>query len=404
MVFGSSLAELCLSVIASDTQRALFAGGVKSSLMSSLDEEEKTVSKKRPEKPSSFFVECAPGLETVKNWKDPWAEVREAGEIAARGGEPRPQIASALASFGRLVDGALPSDFWEDLRCDALSLASSRIGPATIASLARAQRAQSSKRLVAVDLGGCLLVDDDSVKLLAEACGSSLERLGLRDCRKLTDGVFDLAINASVLPHLIDVDLGGNVNVTPQGARRKLLQAQTTTTNAPKKARLGDRLQLRGLGLSGIGADADLVSACADGDFAPHLQRIGLGYAKAPSMAFQLAFEHWPSLTDLRVQWTTSFDDTALDALAFYCASLRALDVSHSLFQIIIFLGRRHPRLRRRPQEAPAPPGHFRRRHRRLRQRPRWRRRRLPRRQHSTAPTVAQLPLHGRTQTCPPET
>ena len=71
--------------------------------------------------------------------------------------------------------------------------------PAQLEAVARAQRGAPGDTLVAVDLTGCLLVDDDALRNLTEACGATLRRLCVRDCRKLTDASFDAA---AALPSL----------------------------------------------------------------------------------------------------------------------------------------------------------------------------------------------------------
>ena len=314
----TTLREACLGVIALDPHKGLSKG--------EMDPGEELARSKSPLmwQQKTPFIACAPGVSETGNWKDVWTDVRLAGDVAARRGEARPQIASALAARGRLMDGSLPSDFWDDLRCDALSLASSRVGPSVLNALGGAQSNQGIGRtLVALDLGSCLLVDDDGVKIVAEACGATLERLGLRDCRKLTDAVFDCLVE---LPKLIDVDVGGDINITPDGIRKKFFLNREGPQTKRAKTSKAPPPNLAALGVSGLGIDAEFLSA-AGNVLGADLVRLGVGYARAPSRSFQAALPAWPNLTDLRVQWTTTFDDAALDVLATHCSRITAVDV-----------------------------------------------------------------------------
>ena len=45
------------------------------------------------------------------------------------------------------------------------------------------QARQPGFTLVALDLGSCLQLDDATLATVVDACGPTLERLGLRDCR-----------------------------------------------------------------------------------------------------------------------------------------------------------------------------------------------------------------------------
>lgn len=354
-------------------------------------------------------VACAPSVEAASDdsMKDPWVLVRRACVGAARRGEARPQVACALGSFGRLVDGLLPSDYWEDLRCDALSLAGSRAGPGILRDLARAQSRQET-RLVALDLGGCLLIDDDAVAEVARVC-VSIQRLGLRDCRKLTDATVSTAAG---LPQLVELDLGGDFNMTARGIGKRLLRQSTDEEIGDVRKRKRRLPQLRGLGVSGLGADDTLLD---DLRAASEISRLGLGYGRFSTDAFALALASWTKLLDLRVQWTTSFTvrrgpATRHSPLRAGCRSRRP---RHHLprtrrsrcecFRLSFSrngqrrAGRRHARLRRRPTSPPAPP------------RPPAesacaRRRRGHRgRQPETSP-LAQLSLHHRPQAPPAKT
>ncbi|KAJ8600572.1 hypothetical protein CTAYLR_008183 [Chrysophaeum taylorii] len=275
--------------------------------------------------PEAQAIRCAPCIDAVCGgaWRDPWGAVRVACVGAATHGEARPQVACALGGCGRLVDGALPTDFWDGLKCDALSLAGSRAGPAIVRSLATAQRHHTT--LVALDLGGCLLVDDDAVADVVVAC-EMLERLGLRDCRKLTNATLSTAAR---MPRLLDIDVGGDFNITPTGVRTAFLAPKLGLKSGKRKrdsvaAAAAAAETLVGVGVSGLGVDDPLLLDALV--HATHLRRLGLGYGRFSAAAFISAVGSWTHLFDLRVQWTTSFDDACLDALAASCLHLRALD------------------------------------------------------------------------------
>lgn len=226
-------------------------------------------------------------------WKDPWTMVRDECVQAARSGEARGQVVSALAASGRLMDGSLPKDFWVGLKTDCLSLAGSRVGRGTLGHVAVAKLP-----LVSLDLGGCLLVDDDSVREITQSCRDSLRRLGLRNCRKLTD---ESVKNVAQLPKLAELDIGGDFNITSEGIREHLLSKKSKQT-------------LVGLGASGLDADDSLLSALSATTFV----RLGLGYGSFTSYKFVQSVFSWPNLQDLRVQWTKTFDVSSDARAALY--------------------------------------------------------------------------------------
>lgn len=293
-----TLVDLCLRVIVAEPQQCLQRNDD--------DEGEASFSSQALRGWEASTIRCAPAVDaaTKDSWKDPWVLVRRACTGAAKLCEARPQVALALGSCGRLVDGSLPGDYWEDLRCDALSLAGSRAGPSIARDLAHAQARQQLKALstlVALDLGGCLLIDDDSVAEVVRAC-QTLERLGLRDCRKLTDATVETAAR---LPRLLDLDVGGDFNITLRGVRLGLLLQPNAKQPPSQKRKRPPELALRALGLSGLCADDAILDALRS---TPELRRLGLGYGKFAAAKFASAVSNWGKLIDLRVQWTLSFD------------------------------------------------------------------------------------------------
>lgn len=65
-----------------------------------------------------------------------------------------------------------------------------------------------------MDLAGCFYIRDESVGLLLERC-PLVERLRLRNCRKLTDVTLKHVIRKGV--NVAAFDVGGCFNVTPLG-------------------------------------------------------------------------------------------------------------------------------------------------------------------------------------------
>lgn len=293
-----TLVDSCLRVIVTEPQQCL--------QRNEEEDGEVSFSSKALRGREASTIKCAPAVDaaTDDSWKDPWILVRRACTEAAKLCEARPQVAVALGSFGRLVDGSLPGDYWEELRCDSLSLAGSRAGPSIARDLARAQARQRLKglsTLVALDLGGCLLIDDDSVAEVVRAC-QTLERLGLRDCRKLTDAAVETAAS---LPKLLELDLGGDFNITLRGVRLGLLVPPKAEQPQSHKRKRPPELALRALGLSGLGANDAILDALRS---TPELRRLGLGYGKFAAAKFASAVSNWCKLIDLRVQWTPTFD------------------------------------------------------------------------------------------------
>ena len=307
---------------------------------------------------AEFFERCAPNVPAAQDgeniWHDAWVDVRASAVAAARRGEPRAQICAFLAGMGALADGSLPDHFFEDFRVDCLSLNGSRIGAPTLARLAAAQTRQRDSRptldsarptLMALDLGSCLLVDDAALLLIARACGGALRRLGLRDCRKITD--VSMSTVRDEIPGLVDLDVGGSFNVTIVAVRRRFLLRQADGDDAAARAAASNAVtrkrsrtqavepepaaavvandKMLAVGASGLAADDAFVEALAAR--APRLRRLGLGFGAFSALALPRAIPRWPRLVDVRVQWSLNFHDTALEALIEFCPSLRALDV-----------------------------------------------------------------------------
>jgi len=347
----NSLSELCLEVMLQKPQECLFEDG---------EDDDREMRKSRRAVLHGLSVKkennVADIISSISRWtlmwenpsiREDWREIRreemfEVINSAAKSNEIRPQIVWSLAERGRLLDGSLPCDFWEGLRCDTLSLAGSRAGPEIISALVKAQSIEP--RLISIDLSSCLLIDDNAVSQLAKTCGSILQRLGLRDCRKITNTIFDLVIQD--LPRLIDLDISGDFNVTVQAATINFVRRLNTIIPPKKKRSIGrppkrqrissqdleiettqsNRAQFLALGISGLGVDDDFLMAAATE--LTSIRQIGIAYGHFSSNIISKTFQAWPHLIDLRVQWTPSFDDFALDALAAHCPRLTALDAT----------------------------------------------------------------------------
>ena len=331
------LRDLCLAQISLTPARCLRARGSDDTHGALLLANPETVP----------FVRCAPATGAPaagakSAWADCWAGIEPATAGARAGAqrpEARPQIARFLAARGALVDGALPARFFEGLRVDALSLAACR-GREPFALLAAAQARQpAGETLVALDLGSCLRLDDAVLEALLGACGATLERLCLRDSRKLTDAAFGTL--AAAAPRLVDVDVGGNFNMTAAAAAAYVRAvagdaAPLAAVASPprKRARRGEAEapepepvvegRLLGLAASGLKVNDALLAALAGS--APNLRRLGCGFGYFSSAGFASAVAGLRHLVDVRVQWSKRFEDDALDALAAHCDSLRALD------------------------------------------------------------------------------
>lgn len=244
------------------------------------------------------LLRCVPdGFEAcvqARAWPDRWSSVEASTDNARRRArsEARPQLVATLCQRGALVDGVLPPRFFEGLRVDALSLAACRArAPFVMLAGARVP-------LTCLDLGSCLQLDDAILQIVMEACGLTLKRLNVRDCRKLTD----LAFEALKTPVLEDLDVGGNFNMTLAGA----------SSYVTAKRKCGDDRCLAALSVAGFGADDAFLATLARK--VPSLKVLGCGYGRFTAIGFaQICLQ---TLVDVRVQWSEGFDDACLEALA----------------------------------------------------------------------------------------
>lgn len=85
---------------------------------------------------------------------------------------------------------------------------------ASVCSLITRPRPPNLKPLQVVDLSGCFYIRDDSIRLLLERC-PLVERLGLRNCRKLTD--ISLGHIVRYGRNITALDIGGCFNLTGPG-------------------------------------------------------------------------------------------------------------------------------------------------------------------------------------------
>ena len=280
-----SLTDLCLNRITEDPARCLRDG------------EETQPALLRPA--NDAFVRC----EAQSIHRDRWAAVEQSTSEARRRPKPeaRPQLLATLAARGALVDGVLPPKFFEGLRVDTLSLAACR-ARAPFLMLAQAQ-SKTSETLSCLDLGSCLQLDDAALAIIVDACASSLRRLNLRDCRKLTDAAFSSLQAARVLE---DIDVGGNFNMTIKGA-------STYVSATAKRKSTDDQRCLAGIAVGGLGCDDAFLKVLEKK--VPSLRVFGGSYGLFSSSGFVSACASLKNLADIRVQWTELFDDACLDAL-----------------------------------------------------------------------------------------
>ncbi|KAJ1453884.1 hypothetical protein M885DRAFT_522605 [Pelagophyceae sp. CCMP2097] len=269
------------------------------------------------------FIQCAPAVDAVpKQWLDPWSEVQR--KAAEQTSDVRPQLLKQLAVSGRLRDDVLPETFFNGFRVDCLSITNCLAGIGVFGSLAKAQSAAVGQTLVALDVCGCLLLDDEALRQLLEACGATLKRLCVRDCRKLTDSCLEACSRAPVLE---DVDIGGNFNMSIAAASIFAMHASAHDASAKKrkKAQPARNPPLLGMGVSGLKCDdsflASLVISAA-GD----LRRLAVGFGAFRSDALAGALAAWPNLVEVRCQWTPTFDDACIAAIQEACPKLKALD------------------------------------------------------------------------------
>ncbi|CAM9102873.1 unnamed protein product [Scytosiphon promiscuus] len=147
--------------------------------------------------------------------------VRRSTEMGAAGGgggkgamdtvRLRQKIITKLVNEGRGMAGSFPAPpaFLDDT-FTSVSLANSKIGDSFVQDTLSVR----CPMLRSVDLTACFYIRDVSIEALLSRC-SRVERLSLRNCRKLTD----LALNHIVRygKNLAAVDIGGCFNVTASG-------------------------------------------------------------------------------------------------------------------------------------------------------------------------------------------
>ncbi len=290
-----SLTDLCLNRITEDPARCLRRG------------EETQPALLRPA--SDTFLRCEP--QSIH--RDRWAAVESSTSAARRRPRPeaRPQLLATLAARGALVDGVLPPKFFDSLRVDTLSLAACR-ARAPFLMLAQAQ-SKTSETLSCLDLGSCLQLDDSALAIIVDACASSLKRLNVRDCRKLTDQAFTSLQSARALE---DVDVGGNFNMTIKGA-------SSYVSASSKRKSTNDERCLSGIAVGGLGCDDAFLAILAKK--VPSLRVLGGAYGHFSSSGFVSLCTSLQFLSDVRVQWSEFFDDACLDALCGV-APIKCLD------------------------------------------------------------------------------
>lgn len=184
-----------------------------------------------------------------------------------------------VTEAGRFNDDVIPVTFFDPSRT-SLRLKNAKISGKYIRRVVERCRA-----LVQLDIEGTFQVDDVTVSRILECC-PHLNRINLRNCRKLTDLALDnIAKNAKELTAL---DIGGNFNMSHSGMKKFL--------NSPKVENFVE------LNISGLMLTDDAVHAIARR--CPLLTRVGFSYGDISENALRTLLENvGEQLESLCIAW-----------------------------------------------------------------------------------------------------
>jgi hypothetical protein len=222
-------------------------------------------------------------------------------------------LINSITESGRMADDIIPLISFEQTKSNTLSLKNSKITGVYLSEIIQ----RCGPQLISIDVSGCLMVDDVMVEKLLQTC-LQLQRLEIRNCRKLTDESLESLIRGA--PHLIHINLGGNFNMTENGIIRFVEKHP-------------NRQKLLSLNISGLPISEQTLHSLTANCLS--LKSLGIGYALiTEAMVRNFLEKNGNRLESLCISWltppysTTGVSGDIIDFISKTCPRLQTLDIS----------------------------------------------------------------------------